>query len=358
MKKLPTLFFVYLTPRKKMLTEFQEGREQSTFLYGLPELQKLGFKVGFSDIAYSEFNFLRHLIRPLELLQEHLLNYRLGFRLHVPLLLWPKFRNYDIVLCTQESVGLPFSFLKRVGIIKNKIIYFSSNLTNGIEMSQSKIMLNFIRDNLKSCEAVVCSSRKEQEILEEFLSKPVHFLPDGIDIDFFTPQTKTNPKIDILAVGRDLYRDFATLFKAVTDTSWKTIVVCTPDNIRCLTIPKNVKIMQNISSQTLRQLYDDSKIVVLPMKKTNKPQGHTVLMGAMAMYKPIIASDVPGINTSYALENYPAITLVPAENTTALKSAIKKTLMHLPTLKAKQNARGAISTAHYARRLSNLITSL
>ena len=354
-KTAKKIFYFYLTPRKKLLHDFKSGIEPSTFLYGLPQLQQLGFEVNFSDLAYHPLNLLRPLLQPLEQLHMRLLAYPLGFRLHQALILYPLYKNADILFCTQDSAGLPIAWLKRIGLIKNKVIIVSSNLTNAIEQTKSKWMKNFIKKNLNSIELLICSSKKEQEILSHFLGRPVEFLADGIDTKYFMPAQKTKPSIDILSVGRDPYRDYQTLFAAVRNKPWRVTVVCTPDLLNNLRVPDNVTILTDRSMQELRQLFTQAKLIVLPMKKTNKPQGHSVLLTAMAMGKKIIASNVVGITSAYNLIEFSSIALVTPKNSKRLANAISIMLSNNQSLSNLSRLRSKISVKQYASKLHGLL---
>lgn len=355
----PKLFFIYLTARNTLLKDYYAGKEPSTFLYGLPELRKLGYSADFSDLAYTKLNFLNYCFQPLERLHSYLLNYPVGFRIFQALLLLPAYQKSDVIISTQDSAGLPFLMLKRTGVIKNKLIYVSSNLTNALVKPKSTHVFDLLRKNLLCADAVVCSSRREQELLGNFLHKQVYFLPDGVDINYFQPTASTRMTFDILSIGRDLYRDFDTLIKSVAKTSWQTKIVCSPEIAKSLKrIPKSVQILVNISSHELRRLYQETRLVVLPMKKTDKPQGHTVLLNSMSMEKPIIASDVPGITSAYDLTKYRGIQLVPPQDISSLNQAISRMLADPPQIKLSPKFRDSISTDDYAQRLSELIRQL
>ena len=353
----PKIFFLYLTARTKMLEDYKVGKEPTTFLYGLAELRKMGFVADFSDLAFSHFNILRLILQPLEKLHSWFLRYSLGFRFHQALLLWPLYRNYDVLICTQDSIGLPIAFLKRIGLIKSKVIYVSSNLTNVLVNPRFPQFLKFIKKNLQATEAIVCSSKKEKELLEKFLKRKVHFLADGIDTDFFVPK-KTKSTIDILSVGKDPFRDYKTFFRAIKDLHLKISVVCNPENVKGFKIPNNTMLYSNISFRELRELYWKTKVVVLPMKETNKPQGHTVLLTAMAMGKKIIASDVPGITTSYDLKKYPGITLVKPENSQELTHEIAKKLKENAKNYFSKKFNQTISIKTYSKKIAQLISTL
>ena len=84
------IFYIYRTARKPMSDAYKKGKGPSTFLYGLPELRKLGHQVDFSDRAYHRLNISQYLFWPMEKIFMWLINYPLGFKLHQAILLLPK----------------------------------------------------------------------------------------------------------------------------------------------------------------------------------------------------------------------------------------------------------------------------
>ena len=91
------------------------------------------------------------------------------------------------------------------------------------------------------------------------------------------------------------------------------------------------------------------------MKKTNKPQGHSVLLTAMAMGKKIVASDVVGITSSYNLKEYSSITLVAPQNSKRLAHAISTMLSKNQNIPNLSLLRRKISVNQYALKLHGLL---
>lgn len=350
------IFYVYRTERKKLLEDSQKGINHTTFLYGLPELKSLKFTVDFSDLAFQKSNLLRYILFPIEKLHSFLINYPIGFKLHQAILLWPLYRTYDVIVTTQDSAGLPFLLLKKLGLINSKIIYISNSLANALSTPRFSFMNHFIKLLLKSADSIICYSKKEQEILNKFVNRPVIFIPFGVDIKFFEPQKKKSVlDIDVLSAGRDSFRDYQSLFKAVRNKNWKVTLACGPENIRNLKVPSNITLLFNIEPLQMRELYQRTKLVVIPMKNTHKTQGQVVFMEAVAMGKPIIASHVSGLTHGYSLKEYPQITLVNPESASDLRQAIHQQLTY-PKRTLKTNMfRDSISTHIYAKKLANII---
>lgn len=264
------IFYLYSQPRKGWERQVKQSRMPDHVLYGLNWLRKFGHKVTYSDIAFSRFNLLKWLISPL---QRWFLNrFGVGFQLDQALLLLPRLRQADVIITTNDSCGLPVAFFKWLGLLKTPQIYFHIGFKPNPCLSRL----------LRQSEAVV------------------HFstTPPGVDTKFFHPQ-KLTPKFDILAIGRDPGRDYATLFQAIKDLPVKAKVICDPKNVADLTIPFNVDISYSVSYLEVRQAYWESKIVVIPTQK-NSVSGQITFLEALACGKPVIAANTKALKIAPA----------------------------------------------------------
>lgn len=258
-------FYLYSQPRKKWERQVKLGLMPDHVLYGLNWLRKFGHQATYSDAAFTNFNLLTWLISPLQrwLLQR----FKVGFQLDQALLLLPQLRQADIIITTNDSCGLPVAWLKRLRLIKTPQIYFHIGFRNS----------QFLKTLLKQPEALI-----------DFSVSPL-----GVDINFFYPK-KVKPQFDILAIGRDLDRDYATFFRAIKGLPLKAQVICDPKNLVGLTIPNNVTVNYSISYIKVRQAYWESKIVVIPTKP-HTVSGQISLMEALACGRPVIAANTPAL---------------------------------------------------------------
>lgn len=351
------IFFVYRSARKSLYNSYHEHQSPSTFLYGLVELQKLGMKAMFSDNAYHPLNFLNYLLKPLENYHQKLLRYSIGFKLHQALILLPQLLKSEVIITTQDSAGLPILLLKRLHLISVPMIYISNGLVNALTNLANRKMKNFVIQNLLAADIIVCYSKHEQKKLEEFTHKKVAFIPFGIDTDFYKPE-KSALSIDILSVGRDSFRDYKTLFKSVTNTKFKVVVVCDPDNIKTLTIPANVTIMHRVTPLELKALYNKSKLVVIPLKNNDKPQGQVVFLESIAMNKRIIISAIPGITQGFDFQKFSNYYFVKPNNPQELRTKINTYLHKQQRFPYNQSVRSYISMQRFAKEIMSIIEKL
>jgi glycosyltransferase involved in cell wall biosynthesis len=127
----------------------------------------------------------------------------------------------------------------------------------------------------------------------------------------------------ILSAGKT-GRDYATLAQAVRDLDRDTIVISDRENARDVVFPQNAKVFYDISySDYLHFLYN-CLFVVVPLKKLIKSSGQVVILEAMALGKPVIATRTGG--TIDYIESGVNGILVPVGDPRALRDAIANLL--------------------------------
>ena len=100
----------------------------------------------------------------------------------------------------------------------------------------------------------------------------------------------------MLAVGRDMARDYGTFARAVVGLDARAVIVASERNLTDVTVPGNVELRLNVSYPELRELYAGAACVVLPTRREGYHygadcSGQTVLLDAMAMGRPVVASE-------------------------------------------------------------------
>lgn len=189
-------------------------------------------------------------------------------------------------------------------------------------------------------------------------------VPFGIDADWFSPQRDT--AVDrqlVLAVGKDLARDYATLVDAVRDLAVRAEIAALPRNLTGIALPANVHAHWP-SLLDLRGLYARAACVAIPQHAEDflfgADGGLTVLLEAMAMGRPIVATDRPMIR-EYVDDGVEAL-LVPAGDPSALRTAIERVLGDEELARALGAAGRArvereFTSRHFAERLAPVLQS-
>jgi glycosyltransferase involved in cell wall biosynthesis len=98
----------------------------------------------------------------------------------------------------------------------------------------------------------------------------------------------------IFAAGRSM-RDWKTLFECSASFQVPFVVAASEGDVASLSVPPNVHLHCDISHEKYRELLSGALIVILPLKGTVRSTGQAVALEAMAMRKPLVAADTPGI---------------------------------------------------------------
>mgnify|MGYP001162730313 CR=1 FL=1 len=131
---------------------------------------------------------------------------------------------------------------------------------------------------------------------EKIVFKPFH-----IDCKFWNHKDITSfDKKQILFVGNDGNRDFNLLINiAKLMSDQKFTFVSSNDKLLDLELP-NVTVLKGswkdgvISDLDLKEIYQDSKLVILPLKNSTQPSGQSVALQSMAIGIPVLITKTDG----------------------------------------------------------------
>ncbi len=320
------ILYVFRTPRNHILIDTKKGLVPNSMLFGLNHLREFGYQVDFFDYSYSLLNFFHPLLYPFE----HAIidQVGMGFKLDQATALLPKIHQYDVIVCTGDSAGLPFLFYKYLGIIRKPIILLSSALAGALRTHMDSWVINFYKKIIPSVDVMTVYAEIEKEFFVEKFGMPpekIIHIPYGTDWNFFSKKN-TREKTIISAVGVDSLRDYDTFFKAVRNLSEKVVVACHPDNVKGLIIPKNVACEFLVPPQRVRDIFNQSKLVVVPCKEKLRGSGHMVVLEALSAARPVIVSKIKGMTSAFSLEDKKHLLYAKPHNPSALTFAIKSIL--------------------------------
>jgi glycosyltransferase involved in cell wall biosynthesis len=157
--------------------------------------------------------------------------------------------------------------------------------------------------------------------------------------------------------GGRVYRDYDTLIRALDGSGYRAIVVSEGD-VPALRDHPRIETMYRIPLEDFNSLVARSRIVVLPLEDKPFSIGQTVLLQAMAMGKPVIATRTAG--TVDYIEHLETGLLVEPHDPVALRKAIDL-LMRDEGLRVKlaRNAADVIRRQnlphHYTRAVRSLL---
>jgi glycosyltransferase involved in cell wall biosynthesis len=160
-----------------------------------------------------------------------------------------------------------------------------------------------LRRAVGAAAAIACPSPAQRAQLIDELGldeRRVHTVELGADERFFAPANGPAEEY-VLAVGKDLARDYATLAAATATGGFRTIVVAHPRNVDHLALPAGMEVRHDLSWDELRNLYARAACVVLPLRASHAAvgtdgSGLTALLEAMASGKVVVASRRPALD--------------------------------------------------------------
>jgi glycosyltransferase involved in cell wall biosynthesis len=334
--------FVYANPRAALARDVAAGVAPDTGLLGQNHLGPLDIEATIHDPALS---------------RRRLLPFRVAWSLRELTLPW-ELGGTDVA-CTPLAVLFPLATRLRG---HPRAVVFNMGLCVRLARSGA-VQRRLVRRSLGSAEAIVCFAAAQRERLLEQTGLPadrVHVALYGVDERFHRP-TPLPADGYVLAVGRDLARDYATFSRAAEGIGAPAMVVASARNLDGVHPPPNVEVRLDVSHADLRELYAGARCVVVPTRAEGYPygadcSGHTVLLEAMASGRPVVLS-ARATNRDYAGEG---AVEVPPEDPAALREGVERVLADdsfASSLAAagRRAIEEGFTTRHLAQRLAPLI---
>jgi glycosyltransferase involved in cell wall biosynthesis len=342
----PKVAFVYPNSRLQLAADVAAGTAADSFLLGQNHLSELGYDAFVHEPrlrAVSEESSLVHRIR---------------WNLREALVPW-ELAGTDVVVSALPNL-LPLSARLRR---RPRVVLLDFALATLLDRRRG-LEHKVLRASLRSAAAVVSLSEvQRRRLLERIDLDPgrVHTVLLGIDHEFLRPKS---PAADafVLAVGKDLARDYRTLAAAAASVDVPFVLVTEPRNLRGIDLPPNVSVRRGMTYGELRDLYADAACVVLPLRDPSYPYGTeggglTAVLEAMAMAKPIVVSDRPVFH-EYLRDGESGL-VVPPEDAGALAAAVRALLAD-PERAARlgRAAREAVEQRHTMRQFTAGLASV
>jgi glycosyltransferase involved in cell wall biosynthesis len=339
--------FVYPNPRFSLIEALAKGEAPDTSLLGQNHLAALGIE----SYVYDSIIRRRIPLRgPL---------HRLTWHARELVLPW-ELRDTD-VLCTPLATLLPLAARLRR---RPRVLTISYHLVATYTRA-GPARRRLMRHVLASAGHIVCSSeegRRRLLVQTGIDERRVSTALLGVDPRYWQP-TPPAPDGYVLSVGRDLARDYRTLFRAVGSLPVRVIVVAKQENLAGLEVPPNVDVRLNIAAAEVRELYAGAGCVVVPVVSEANAVG-TENSGTIA-YLEAAATARPAVVTRRSfLDDYldpPRTALtVPAEDPAAMRDAVEAVLgdgvkAAAMGAAARASVEERFTTRHLAERLAHVI---
>jgi len=261
---------------------------------------------------------------------------------------WPRRRTASVVLAFFESEGHALALTRSLSPwVRDRapLVIISCWLTDLVTKAPPlKIWL--YRCIYRSVDRVVVYSSNQKDPLVEKLGLPPHrvaVVPYGIDLEGLAG-IETFEDGGVVAVGRDLSRDWATLAAAVDGTGWQVELATRPSQLAGIDLPSEVRAHGYLPHDQYVELLTHAIVVVVPTEVCEYPAGQTVLLEAMALGKACVVTDTPALREY--VEHEQTALLVPPHDPSALRQAVQR-LLDDESLRRRL---GAVAKAESTRR--------
>ncbi|CAN5651983.1 glycosyltransferase family 4 protein [soil metagenome] len=194
----------------------------------------------------------------------------------------------------------------------------------------------------RQVDAIVVFSENQRATLSTLLGYPaerIHVIRFGVDLDELRGRPTTDGTA-VVAIGRDLGRDWHTLAEAATGTGWDVELVTRPQQVADVDLPSEVRLSSPLDRAAYLDLLAGSGVVVIPTEVREYPTGQTVLLEAMALGKACVVTSTPAMR-EYVEDGVTAL-LVEPHDPAALQSAVEE-LRSDPALRARLGRQAAVS---------------
>ena len=275
--------------------------------------------------------------------------------------LLPKLEGYDVVVATATEISFGLALWKELVLFKKPLVGILCGAVNYPIGSELRRIIT--ARLLSRIQAVLFADSEEAEIKKRFNSDADEIQSGwfGVDETFWIPPSIDGNRSGVLSVGNDGRRDYATLVEAarILPTILFTVVtrLDAPDNLPTNVLWRRGDWKENaLSDEGLRDLYQVSACVVVPLRESLQPSGQSVAMQAMMCGVPVVITKTTGWWGSDVIRDGRQVTLVRPEDPETLADAIRRSISHENDLSARNALLAANWTASgFAERLGAVI---
>ncbi|VEH94697.1 D-inositol-3-phosphate glycosyltransferase (plasmid) [Tsukamurella tyrosinosolvens] len=225
----------------------------------------------------------------------------------------------DAVLAYDERTGVPALLSGDIPVAAGVGWLTTRAAAGRVHGALARRALPRARTVWAQCSAVLPLMASEWGVAPERL----HFVPLGIDTDFYSEQPQASAPHTVMSAGEDRFRDHATLVRGVAAVRSRipdvrlelasSLPVDATDGL--------VTVHTERLNGRIRELYARAGIVAIALHPTVTGSGLTVVLEAMASGRPLVVTDNPGV-ADYVQHGETGL-LVPPGDVDAFAAAIE-----------------------------------
>jgi len=368
----PTILFIYPgQAREARLTEIESGAAPRDFFYGYPHIRDAGFNVAIGNSRKDPDSLHGLALLGYERLRNRAINF--GLASSRVMALADEISAHDIALSFNDffslSMGLYHHRIR--GRIQGRTrllggFHGLSDLVDRVPPMLRGYARARILHAVRGLDHLFFSGEVDREVAIEMYGIPrdkTTYYPFGVDIDFWHPAPEQSPPdAGVLSVGSDPSRDFDTLIQAAIPNPTRIITrlnVTAPADKPNIEIVRGSLFGSNITDKMLRDLYQQARCVVVPLKNVWQPTGCSVTLQAMACGKPVVVSEIKGLWDPDLMKSGDNCILVPPGDPQALNEAVFA-LEHDPQLRRRlgQAARRTVEKHFSIARMNTALEAM
>jgi glycosyltransferase involved in cell wall biosynthesis len=328
---MPSVFVLYRdSPFRRAALRAPVGDPSRYSLYGLDELARAGFDVQHDlESRFEPGSLARAEARVLDRAVRLGGGYSGDFAEVVASL--GALNRTDVAFSTVDTVGIPLALLGRLGRVKPPIVYTAIGLPERLARLRGPAAKRFFIDAYRRLHTIVAYGWGEVEELRAWLGGTgprIEFVPFGVDVDLFRPDSSASIEEDVVSIGADRRRDFALLVDLARRLPGRRfLIVASADNAGELgPLPANVRLEVDVPFAAVRERLLGAHVVVLPVRDNTYSGATTTLLQAMACARPVVVTRTAAIAQGYHLEDCANCRLVPPGDLEALEDAVTRVL--------------------------------
>lgn len=241
-----------------------------------------------------------------------LLRYLLYF--YYPLKWVIRSEKCDYRIAWQQFFGINMAFFMRLfHKRKDAKLLIMTFIYNRRQGALERLYFKYIKYALSSeyvDKIVVFSSREVQTYKELFNIDKFVFIPLGIDDCTVPVSGNSKDSFFVFSTGRS-NRDWTFLINALKDSGYD-VKIATDSIDRDMNLPANINLLKNCFGIEMLEEMNKSFCVVIPLKNKDVSAGQLVILQAMSLGKPVIATRgaattdyVVDGKTGYLIDNNP-----------------------------------------------------